>query len=69
MNALVIFASNLSFVDKYENVSEVRNGVNKVVKFVAVENVGVKRKGESVFSLLNPVDRRVSSDDENMLNR
>jgi hypothetical protein len=69
LNALVIFASDLSFVDENENVSEVRNGINKVIKFVAVENVGVKRKGESVFSLLNPVDGGVSSDDENMLNR
>ena len=29
----------------------------------------MKRYGESVFGLLNPVDGRVSSDDENMLNR
>ncbi len=68
LNTLVIFASDLSFVDEDKNISEVRNGINKVVKFVAVENVGVKRNGESVFCLLNPVDRRVSSDDENMLN-
>ena len=68
LNALVIFASDLSFVNKDKNISEVRNSVNKIVKFVAVENVGVKRNGESFFGLLNPVDRRVSSDDENMLN-
>ena len=69
LNALVEFGSDLSFVDENENISEVRNSINKVVKFVAVENVGVKRYGESVFGLLNPVDGRVSSDDENMLNR
>lgn len=69
LNALVEFGSDLSFVDENENISEVRNGVNKVVKFVAVEDVGVKRDGESVFSLLNPVDGGVSSDDEDMLNR
>ena len=69
LNALVEFGSDLSFVNKYKNISEVRNGINKVVKFVAVEYVGVKRNGESVFSLLNPVDGGVSSDDENMLNR
>ena len=67
--ALVSFASDLSFVDKDKNVSEVRDGVNKVIKLVAVENVGVKRIGETIFGLLNPVDGRVSSDDENMLNR
>lgn len=69
LNALVEFGSDLSFVNKDKNISEVRNSVNKVVKFVAVEDVGVKRDGESVFSLLNPVDGGVSSDDEDMLNR
>lgn len=68
LNALVEFGSDLSFVDENENISEVRNGVNKVIEFVAVEDVGVKRDGESVFSLLNPVDGGVSSDDEDMLN-
>lgn len=56
LDALVRLACDLSFVDKDKNVSEVRNSVNKVIKLVAVENVGVKRFRETIFGLLNPVD-------------
>ncbi len=69
LNALVGFASDLSFINKDENIGEVSNSINKVVEIIAVENVVVHGRRKPIFGLLKPVDRRVSSDDENMLNR
>ena len=69
MNGLVFACGDVRFINKDENIIKVPNFGNKIGELVAMENIVPKLKRESLFSLLSPFSRRMSSNNENMRRR
>jgi hypothetical protein len=69
MNGLMLACCYMGFINENKNVIKVPNFVYKIGKLVAMENIVPKLHRESLFSLLSPFSRRMSSNNENMRRR
>ena len=69
LNRLVFASSDMRFVNKDENILKTRNFFDERGKLIAMENIVPKLKRESLFSLLGPFSRRMTSNNENIAKR
>ena len=66
MYGLMLACGDMRFINENENVIKVPNFADKLCELVAMENIIPKFKRESFLSLLRPLSRRMSSNNENM---
>jgi hypothetical protein len=62
-------SSNMRFVDKDKNIAKSFNFMDERLELISMENIIPKLNREALFSLLSPFGRRMTSNDENILER
>ena len=69
LNGLMFASGDMRFVNKDENILKTRNFFDERGKLIAMENIVPKLKRETLFSLLGPFGRRMTSNNENIAKR
>ena len=69
LNGLMFACGNMRFVDKDKNIAKSFNFMDERLELISMENIIPKLNREALFSLLCPFSRRMTSNDENILER